>query len=230
MRPLPYGKILIIDDDDDLTYLLKKFLELKNFKVTVRRDGKEGFFEAEKKQYDLFIIDIGIPYENGLTLIQKLRNKGVYTPSIMITDEYSLEHEIESYRSGTNLFHRKPIEYRLLDVQIRSLLNKNLKDIFMLEDLKVDMESRKVYKNNIPIKLTKLEFNLLVLFLRSNGEVYSRDEILKRIFYNNQDVSNGAVDTLISRLRKKLGSNDSFIETVFKSGYRINNYYINSQS
>jgi len=228
MKRIPYGKILIVDKDLNLAYILRKFLELKNFKVETRSDGYRGLNAAEENQYDLFIIDIRLPKADGISLLQKIREKGIATPAIMMTDDYSLEDEIECYRSGTNLFHKKPIEFRLLEVQVKSLIKNNYREIFEVGDLKIDLDGKRIYKNDELVILSKLEFDLLILFLKSNGRLYTREEIMRRVFFNNKDISIGAVDTLISRLRKKLGDleGDYFIETVFKSGYRVNDYYL----
>lgn len=228
MKKVPFGKILLIDDDLNLTIVLKRFLELKNFNVQVRYDGTSGLQSAKTNRYDLIIIDITLPHINGFSLLEKLRLYGIDTPTIMTSDKYSLDFEIESYKLGTNLFHKKPIEFRLLEVQVKSLIQNNYKEIFQVGDIKLDLDSRTIYKQNKSIHLTKLEFALFMLFLKSNGKLYSRDEILTKVFYSNKECSYSAVDTLISRLRKKLGDleGENFIETVFKSGYRMNKFYL----
>lgn len=228
MKKLPYGKILLIDDDLILSLNLKRFLEQKNFAVNIKHDGSSGLALAKTNRFDLIIIDITLPFVNGFSVLQKIRSLGIETPTIMTSDKYTLDFEIECYKLGTNLFHKKPIELRLLEVQVKSLIQNNYKEIFQVGDLRIDLDRKMVFKNKQVINLTKLEFNLFMLFLKSNGKLYSRDEILNRIFYGTHDSSYGAVDTLVSRLRKKLGDleGEYFIETVFKSGYRINHFYL----
>ncbi len=228
MKSIKNAKILIIDDDIKLVFLLKKFLNLKNFKVDVRYSALDTLRILDREKFDLIIIDMDLDKGTGLSLLQRIRNIGIETPTIMTAENYSLEYEIESYECGTNLFHKKPIELKLLEAQIKALTrNIVFNEVFEVGDFKVDMCSKVVFRKDLQIDLTKLEFNLLLLFLKSNGRLYSRDEILSKVFYNNSDVSYGAVDTLISRLRKKLGesSESYFIETVFKSGYRLNSLY-----
>lgn len=224
-------KILLVEDDTNLNFILTKSLERAGFSVVAKQSGKAGLSAALSQKIDLFLIDIGLPELNGLDLIKQLRPQKVSVPIIVITNQSKIEKEIESFDLGANLFHRKPINYDLLISQINSLLTPNVSAADIeIKDLVISPSKRIVIRNNKTKSLTKSEFDLLFLIVTSNGRVFSRNDISRRVMRSHLDVEPGSVDTLVSRLRKKLkvsGAPD-IIETIHKSGYRLSSSYFAS--
>lgn len=219
-------KALIAEEDRSLSFFVKSFLENKNFQIITCSDGEEAIKVSKLKDFDLAIIDLFLPKFNGITVVRRLRDRSAFCPVIMITDGHSEVNEIETYKCGANLLHKKPINYNILEAQVNSLIKTAPKEVCLeFKDLYLNSNARLCIKNNKEIYLTYNEFNLLFLLASNKGRIFSRDEILSRILDRN--ASYGAVDTLISRTRCKIGdfNNKSIIETVVKSGFRFSSEY-----
>lgn len=218
-------KILIIEDDQNLNYILKLYLERNGYTALSVTTGKEGLENAKSNKFNLCIVDIGLPDIDGISLVKRLRNEYNNKPIIIITDKYTEQNEIDSYFSGGNIFHEKPIRFDLLNAQLISLLNSAQgSKKYGYGDLFIDMESRVVSKKNKNIELTKKEFDLLSMLIAKPEKVFNRNEIIGMVLRNQFEISEAAVDTLVWRLRRKLGryKGNEYIETAFKIGYRIN--------
>lgn len=221
-------KILLIEDDTNLNFILTKSLERAGFSVITENTGAAGLSQALDKKVDLILLDIGLPELNGFEVIKKLRPQKLSVPIIVMTSQSQLGKEIESYELGANLFHRKPINYELLEAQIKSMLAPKISEAdIKIKDLVISPAKMTVSRKGKGISLTKSEFDLLFLLVTSNGRVFSRNDISKRVMKSHMDVEPGAVDTLVSRLRKKLNVADGpeIIDTVHKSGYRVGSAY-----
>jgi DNA-binding response OmpR family regulator len=148
----------------------------------------------------------------------------------MITGLLKQEQELESFKHGANLFHEKPINFNLLISQIDSLvkLNSN-KHSIKLKDLYIDPNKQSISKNNINIELTDKEFLVLHILASNKGNVLTREDILNKTYSGIKENELNSVDTLISRMRKKLGSYKGVpvIETVYGRGFRLNKKYFN---
>lgn len=221
-------RVLIVEDDDSLGYFLARFLECEQYEVALTRTGQDGLTKAMKQDYDLFLIDLGLPELSGLSLIKRIRRKYSDTPIIVITNQMKVEVEVECFSAGVNLYHRKPVNYELLLVQIRSFEKDTEEDCIMeLKDLYIEPKKRYVKRNGSVVPLTKSEFDFLVLLASSNGTVFSRDTIAEKVLSAKEAVEPGAIDTLVSRVRKKLGEygKEDVIQTVYRSGYRMSLSY-----
>lgn len=219
-------KILIAEDDRSLNFLVKSFLENKNFEIQSCIDGEQAIKLSKSQEFDLAIIDLFLPKFNGITVLRRIRDKSQNCPVIMITDSFSEINEIETYKSGANILHKKPINYNILEAQVNSLIKPKEKQIHLeIGDLYINPKLRLCIKDKKEIYLTYNEFNLLYLFASNPGRIFSRDEILSKVL--DSSASHGAVDTLVSRLRSKVGTynNNSVIETVVKSGFRLSIKY-----
>jgi DNA-binding response OmpR family regulator len=221
--------ILLIEDDQNLGFFLKRFLEMKNYAVTYCWTGGLGLDTALKNRYEMIILDIGLPEVDGLSIVKQLRKQQNDKPIIIITDKIEVETEINSFKLGASLFHRKPINYELLELQIISNIGKAKKEEILSIDRWEVNATRKLLKvSEHVIRLSHNELKLLELLIKSNCKIFTRDEIIRKIFNNKNDVELGAVDTLVSRLRKKLlkYEQEELIETVFKTGYRLHLKYL----
>ena len=233
MNELINKSVLLVEDDQNLIFFLEKFLINKGFSVTCIKNGEEAVRSIKKEKFDLYLIDIGLPVFNGFTVVRRLREYVPEKPVIIITDKISEYNEVESFAVGASLFHKKPINYRLLESQIRSLLRDSaIDESINIGDLYVNVAKKIVKKELKPISLTFNEFNLLVLLLKDPGRIFSREQIQNRVLKDEVDITGGAVDTLISRLRKKMGDykGRSSIETIYKSGFRLNSEYLGSRN
>ncbi len=225
------SSILVAEDDKSSNYFVRRFLENKNYDVHSCMDGEEAIRLTRKQDFDLAIIDLFLPKFNGITVLRRIRDKVVDCPVIIMTDTHSEENEIETYKSGANLIHNKPINYKILEAQINNLIKQKSKENFLeIGDIYLNPKHRMCIKNNKEIYLTYNEFNLAYLLFSNKDKIFSREEVLSKVL--DDSVTLGAVDTLVSRLRSKLGNykDKGVIETVIKSGFRVSLEYSQSKN
>ncbi len=222
-------KVLIIEDDSVLSQVVSRNVRNWGYGTEIIANGEVGLNFALNKGFSLVISDISLPGLNGLQIVEKLRSKGVKVPIILVTNFMQKDNELFAYKVGASIFHKKPLDYDLLKAQIKMLIeNHRYTTQLKLGDLVIDPEKHIVQKNGSVIELSKKEFDLLLILASSPGEVFTRKEVIELTNLNIKNLEESSVDTLVSRVRSKLGKykNEDIIETVFKSGYRLNRIYL----
>jgi DNA-binding response OmpR family regulator len=219
-------KILLIEDDEKISGLVKELLEEENYVVDQEFDGEAGFFKALEEPYNLILLDIMLPKMNGFKVCSKLRSVGNQTPILMLTaksGEYDLEEGLDT---GADDYLKKPFSSVELKARVRALLrrNKNKGSVLIDEDLKIDIEARSVTFKDTEIDLSEREFDLLANLIENTGTVISKQELLEEVWDNlypkEEELNN--VEVYIGYLRKKLKPYkvDEKIKTVRGFGYR----------
>ena len=219
-------KILLIEDDEKISNLVKELLEEENYVVDQEFDGESGFFKALEEPYNLILLDIMLPKMNGFKVCSKLRSVGNQTPILMLTaksGEYDLEEGLDT---GADDYLKKPFSSVELKARVRALLrrNKNKGSVLIDEDLKIDIEARSVTFKDTEIDLSEREFDLLANLIENTGTVISKQELLEEVWDNlypkEEELNN--VEVYIGYLRKKLKPYkvDEKIKTVRGFGYR----------
>ena len=221
-------KILLIEDDEKISDLVKELLEEENYVVDQEFDGESGFFKALEEPYNLILLDIMLPKMNGFKVCSKIRSVGNQTPILMLTaksGEYDLEEGLDT---GADDYLKKPFSSVELKARVRALLrrNKNKGSVLIHEDLKIDIEARSVTFKDTEIDLSEREFDLLANLIENTGTVVSKQELLEEVWDNlypkEEELNN--VEVYIGYLRKKLKPYkvDEKIKTVRGFGYRWN--------
>jgi len=221
-------KILLIEDDEKISGLVKELLEEENYVVDQEFDGEAGFFKALEEPYNLILLDIMLPKMNGFKVCSKIRSVGNQTPILMLTaksGEYDLEEGLDT---GADDYLKKPFSSVELKARVRALLrrNKNKGSVLIDEDLKIDIEARSVTFKDTEIDLSEREFDLLANLIENTGTVISKQELLEEVWENlypkEEELNN--VEVYIGYLRKKLKPYkvDEKIKTVRGFGYRWN--------
>lgn len=221
-------KILLVEDDKKISELVKQSLLNEGYFVDQSFDGESGYYKIIEDQPDLIILDIMMPKMNGYKVCAKVREIGVTTPIIMLTaksGEYDVEEGLDT---GANDYLRKPFSTVELLARIRKLLKTGGHEKALLEfqDLKIDLNARKVTSRDIEIELTKQELDLLAFLVMNNGNIVTKNELLEEIweilYPVEEDVNK--VEVYIGYLRKKLKpfNLDNHIKTVRGFGYRWN--------
>ena len=221
-------KILLIEDDEKISGLVKELLEEENYVVDQEFDGEAGFFKALEEPYNLILLDIMLPKMNGFKVCSKIRSVGNQTPILMLTaksGEYDLEEGLDT---GADDYLKKPFSSVELKARVRALLrrNKNKGSVLIDEDLKIDIEARSVTFKDKEIDLSEREFDLLANLIENTGTVISKQELLEEVWDNlypkEEELNN--VEVYIGYLRKKLKPYkvDEKIKTVRGFGYRWN--------
>ena len=220
--------ILLVEDDKKISELVKQSLLNEGYFVDQSFDGESGYYKIIEDQPDLVILDIMMPKMNGYKVCAKVREIGVTTPIIMLTaksGEYDVEEGLDT---GANDYLRKPFSTVELLARIRKLLKtgEHTKTLLEFQELKIDLNARKVTSKNLEIELTKQELDLLAFLVMNSGNIVTKNELLEEIweilYPVEEDVNK--VEVYIGYLRKKLKpfNLDNHIKTVRGFGYRWN--------
>lgn len=221
-------KILLIDDDICFTNFLKTILTAHRYVVDVATNGKIGIEMVRQYDYDLILLDLVMPKLDGLTVCRQLRQIGCQVPILMLTGKSAGQDMITSLDAGADDYLTKPCETNHLLARIRALSRRATVDSEIVNltwgKLSIDCKLVLAKYGETVIQLTPKQFQLLELFLRSPQQVFTRDEIINRIWSAEDYPSNNAVTNLIKDLRRKLkaaGMQEEVIETVYGLGYRL---------
>ena len=219
-------RILIAEDDKDLNSLLKKRLENQKYSVDACFDGEEAIDYLAVTEYDAVILDIMMPKKNGLQVLKYIRGQKRHTPVLLLTAKDSIEDRVTGLDAGADDYLVKPFAFDELLARIRVMLRKNSSaetksNIVTAADLKVDLNTQRVFRGDKEISLSSREFSILRYLCMNKGIVLSREKIEEHIW--NYDYAGGSnvVDVYIRYLRKKIdeGFTPKLIHTVRGAGY-----------
>ncbi|MDR0761824.1 MAG: heavy metal response regulator transcription factor [Campylobacteraceae bacterium] len=218
-------KILIVEDEIKLGNYLKQGLNEAGFVVDTAVDGLDGQHLALTEKYDLIILDIMLPFIDGLKLIQTIREENIATPILLLSALDKTQDKVKGLDTGADDYLAKPFDFAELLARVRSLLRRKGKEIkqpnIEIGDLSVDLIKRVVSRNGKKIDLTNKEFLLLEFLLSYKGEVVTRSLIASNVWDINFDSDRNVIDTMVKRLRSKIdcGFEKKLIHTVRGIGY-----------
>ncbi len=222
-------RVLIVEDDKHISKLVKYNLEKAGFICEVTITGEDALDILDSQQVDLIILDIMLPKMDGLETCKQIKqDKNLSSiPIIMLTAKGEEVDRIVGFELGADDYVVKPFSPRELVLRVKAVLNRGIatessKEILSFGDLKVDIPRCKVSIDKKEVKLTAMEFKLLVTLIQKKGRVQSRDQLLEDVWKLDSDVTTRTIDTHIKRLRQKLGDMGKLIETVRGYGYRLN--------
>lgn len=226
------GRILLVDDDVRLSGLLSRFLAEHKFDVRVAANGREMYRRLESTLFELLILDINLPGEDGLILCQQLRRRGNRIPIIMLTARGDDADRITGLEMGADDYLTKPFNPMELMARIRAVLRRQpsahyeLHDaqggVYTFGDFVLNVRQQMLYKSSEAIHLSTGEFALLRLFLTAVGQPLSRQQLMLRMASREHQPDQRAIDMLVSRLRKRLdapSATESIIRTLRGIGY-----------
>ena len=216
-------KICLVEDEMDLSNLIKLYLEKEGYKVIQYATGHEAI-DAIDNNIDLWILDIMLADEiSGYEVLKKIKEHDSNTPVIFTSARDKDIDKIIGLELGSDDYLAKPFSTKELVLRVNNLIKriyKDKKDSLISYDIyKIDLVKRIVYENDKEIKLTTLEFDLLNILITNQGRVYSRDELLTLVWGEDYYGSDRATDDLVRRLRKKMPKLN--INTVYGYGYRL---------
>ncbi|MGD1822819.1 MAG: winged helix-turn-helix domain-containing protein [Pleomorphochaeta sp.] len=227
-------RVLIIEDDIEISNVVALNLESNGLKTEQVQDGLLAFKRAKNEKFDLIILDIMLPSLDGISICKKLREEKVITPILMLTAKSDEIDLVLSLELGADDYMRKPFSMRELLARVKALLRRSEKtnskiedknnEILYFGDLVVDYKKHQVTLRNEILNLTVKEFELLDLFIRNPGRVFSRSDLLNTIWGYNFEGYEHTVNTHINRLRNKLEkdpSNPKYLLTVWGLGYKF---------
>lgn len=219
-------KILLIEDEVKTAISLQKGLQEFQYEVDIAVNGEEGFRMARTQSYQLLITDVMMPSMNGIELCLQLRQAGVTSPILMLTALGTIDDKVIGFESGADDYLVKPFEFRELLLRVKSLLKRvpsvtTQQDILQFADMKLDLASKSVLRENQTIELTAREFALMEYFLRNPERVISKIEIAEKVWDINFDTGTNVIEVYVNYLRNKVDKNfkSKLIHTAHGMGY-----------
>jgi len=213
--------ILVVDDDDGIRSLVKKFLNENNYLVTTADSSESAVEKIKLIKFDLIVLDIMMPGKNGLEFIKENKKK-LETPIILLTAKGEANERIEGLETGADDYLPKPFEPKELILRIENILNKTIKKeqkrIIEFENAKIDLNKLLIIKNNKEFKINGTEKTILEKMINNPGKTFSREDIGQLINLNKER----SIDVIITRLRKKIEvdpKNPKFLQTIRGVGY-----------
>ena len=213
--------ILVVDDDDGIRSLVKKYLNENNYLASTAMSAEDATEKIKLVKFDLIILDIMMPGESGLDFIKNNKKK-INTPIILLTAKGETNERIEGLEIGADDYLPKPFEPKELILRIQNIINKtkekNQKRVITFENIKIDLNKQIIFKNNTEYKINNTEKLILEKMINSPGETFSREDIGLLIDLDKER----SIDVIITRLRKKIEidpKKPKFLQTIRGSGY-----------
>jgi DNA-binding response OmpR family regulator len=227
-------KVLVIEDEPDISALVKLHLEDIGCDVTQAFDGIVGLAEGEAKPYDLIILDLKLPGLDGLEVCKRLRAKGRYTPILMLTSKSSELDRVLGLEMGADDYLTKPFSVMELTARAKAIFRRvgmlgvpgkaEQTKTLTARELTIDVDRHNVVVRGQPVDLTAKEFDLLAWFASHPGRVYTRDQLLDHVWGYQHSGYDHTVNSHINRLRAKIErdpQNPEYILTVWGVGYKF---------
>ena len=219
-------RVLIVEDEKPLADILKKGLEDEGYAVDVAYNGEDGLFMAENEPSDLIILDIMLPIIDGMTILKRIRKRGVKSPVLMLTAKDTILDKVSGLDSGADDYLTKPFLFEELLARIRALLRRNSEvktSIVEIGDLVIDMASHEVRRGGTSISLSSKEYALLEYMAVNRNKVLSRTSLTEHLYDQDFDLDSNVIDVFINRVRNKIdrGFDRKLILTMRGAGYML---------
>jgi len=197
-------RVLIVEDDADLSRQLKSAFKDAGYAVDIAKDGEEGHFLGDTEPYDAVILDLGLPLIDGVSVLQKWRADGKTFPVLILTARDQWSEKVAGFDAGADDYLTKPFHVEELMARLRALLRRaagHTTDTIELGDLMVDNRAARAFVDGMAIKLTSHEFRLLSYMAAHKGRVISRTELVEHIYDQDFDRDSNTIEVFVGRLR-----------------------------
>jgi len=219
------SRIVIAEDEPRIVAFIEKGLQANGFTTVVAENGDEAISIVQNGEFDLLILDLGLPGKDGLSVLEELRGQGEQLPIIILTVRKDVKDKVAGLEGGANDYVTKPFRFEELLARVRVQLRdsrlpvKKDEMILSVGSIVLNLRTRIVRSGDRTVELSAREFTLLETFLRYPGQVMSRQQLLDRVWGYDYDPGSNVVDAYVRRLRSKLGGDR--LETVRGMGYRL---------
>ncbi|MBD2365266.1 two-component system response regulator RppA [Anabaena sp. UHCC 0399] len=223
-------RILLVDDEVELTDPLSRVLTREGYTVDATYNGAMGREMAQSGSYDLLILDWMLPGKTGLEICQELRHQGKVTPVLFLTAKDTLDDRVAGLDAGADDYLVKPFELRELLARVRALLRRSGSHSYeattgrlSVADLELDCENQVAYRQGRVIELSQKESQLLQYFMEHTGQLLTHAQIMQYLWQDEEQPSSNVIAALIRLLRRKIevGKEITLIHTVYGKGYRF---------
>lgn len=198
----------MVEDEAKLAQIIKQELVRVGYFVEIASDGIEGTTMFKKHAYSLIILDVNLPYKNGMTLCKEIREVNKSIPVIMLTAMGDIQDKMEAFNVGADDYLVKPFHFDELFARVKALLKRTdpaaQENKIVVDDLEIDFRNKTVIRAGVEINLTAKEFTLLVLLARNKDRVISKNEILEKVWDLSFDTGTNTIEVYISFLRNKI--------------------------
>jgi two-component system OmpR family response regulator len=215
-------RILVVEDEPNLSRQLRRSLEGSGYAVDTAPDGEEGLFMGETENYAAVVLDLGLPEIDGLEVLKRWRDAGRKMPVLVLTARDSWSDKVTGLDAGADDYLAKPFETEELVARLRALIRRasgNASSELVARDVTLDTRSGRVTRSGEPVKLTAQEYKLLSYLMHHKGKVVSRTELIEHIYDQDFDRDSNTIEVFITRIRKKLGAD--LITTIRGLGYSL---------
>jgi two-component system, OmpR family, response regulator PhoP len=220
-------RLLVVEDESAIRAQLVDFLSKQGFAVDQAGDGREGLFFAQEYDYDLAIVDIGLPLIDGIQLIKKARAKGKQYPILILTARGNWQDKVEGLEAGADDYLVKPFHNEELRARVNALIRRasgHASPKLEFGPITIDTAAKSVSRSGIDIELTSYEYNTLEYLAIHAGEAISKTVLTEHLYQQDFERDSNVIEVFIGRLRKKLDPDSSLqlITTMRGQGYRFN--------
>ena len=216
------SRILIAEDEPRIASFLEKGLSANGFATTVASDGAEALRLLRRGEFDLLILDVGLPERDGFEVLEELRGSGSRIPVVILTARDGVADTVAGFEGGADDYVTKPFRFEELLARVRARLREERAPVeseLQVGDLMLDLRTRQVRVDGKAVELSAREFALAELFFRHPGQVLSREQILSAVWGYDFDPGSNVVDVYVGYLRKKIGARR--IVAIRRMGYRL---------
>lgn len=219
-------RVLVVEDELHLSEQLQSSLEKKGYSVDCASDGEEGAYLAAEYDYDVAIVDIGLPKKNGIELVSEVRSKGITYPILILTARGHWQDKVQGLESGADDYVVKPFEMEEVLARLNALIRRSAghsSPQIEKGPILLDTASQMVKLSGSPVELTSYEYRVLEFLMLRPGEVVSKTVLTEHIYAQDFDRDSNTIEVFVGRLRKKLDPDNTLkpIETLRGRGYRF---------
>lgn len=215
-------KILVAEDDDALRARIATILKRGYYLAEETDNGEDALFLGEQEQFDVIVLDLGLPVLDGLTVLRRWRERGTTTPVLVLTARDTWRDKVDGLRAGADDYLGKPFEGEELLARIEALIRRaygRAEPVLNMGRLEIDPAQRVVRFDGANIDLTAMEFRLLHYLVLNAGKVIGQEELIQHIYSQDIELNSNVIEVIVSRLRKKIYQN--IIQTKRGHGYVV---------
>jgi two-component system OmpR family response regulator len=215
-------RILVVEDDPDISRQLVTALHDQGYVVDAAKDGEEGHYLGDTEPYDAVVLDLGLPVIDGVSVLEKWRRAGRKMPVLILTARDRWSDKVAGFDAGADDYVAKPFHMEEVLARVRALLRRSAGHAtseISVGPVTLDTKGAKVTVNGSGVKLTSLEFRLLAYLMHHKGKVVSRSELVDHLYDQDFDRDSNTIEVFVGRLRKKLGVD--VLHTIRGMGYCV---------
>lgn len=215
-------RLLVVEDDPDLSEQLVEALRDAGYAVDLTGDGEDAQFLGETEPYDAVVLDLGLPNVDGMTILERWREGGRVMPVLILTARDRWSDKVAGFDAGADDYLAKPFQVEELLARLRAVIRRSgghASPVIECGPVSIDTRASRVTVDGNPVKLTGQEYRLLAYMAHNLGKVMSRTELTEHLYDQDFDLDSNTIEVFVGRLRRKLGAD--VIETVRGLGYRM---------